>query len=86
MAQVVPKKPIRSQPPMKLPYMADVSERLRIQSHTRDKNPFLVACKTYIKPSTFVKYVIKLVGATNPIANSKFVEQYVMNNKANQIF
>ena len=50
------------------------------------QEPFLVACKTYTKPSTFVKYVIKLVGAANPIANSKFVEQYVMNNKANQIF
>jgi hypothetical protein len=49
------------------------------------QKPFLVAHKTYTKPSTFVKYVIKLVGAVNPIANSKFVEGYVMNNKANQI-
>jgi len=52
--------------------------------HTGDK-PFLVAHKTYTKPSMFVKYVIKLVGTANPIANSK-LEQYVMNNKANQIF
>ena len=50
------------------------------------QEPFLVAQKTYTKPSTFVKYAIKLVGVTNPIANSKFVEQYVTNNKANQIF
>jgi hypothetical protein len=41
--------------------------------HTGDKN-----LKTYTKPSTFVKYAIKLVGAANPIANSKFVEQYGM--------
>jgi len=54
-------------------------------THWRQES-FLVACKTYTKPSTFVKYVIKLVGTANPIANSKFVEQYVMNNKANQIF
>ena len=54
------------------------------QQHRRQE-PFLVAHKTYTKPSTFVKYVIKLVGATNPIADSKFVEEYVMNNKANPI-
>ena len=30
--------------------------------------------------------MIKLVGTANPIADSKFVEEYVMNNKANQIF
>ena len=52
----------------------------------RRQEPFLVTHKTYTKPSTFVKYVIKLVGVTNPIADSKFVEEYVMNNKANQIF
>ena len=55
--------------------------------HTlRRQEPFLVAHKTYTKPSTFVKYVIKLVGTANPIADSKFAEEYVMNNKANQIF
>ena len=54
-------------------------------SHRKQEH-FLVACKTYTKPSAFVKYVIKSVGATNPIADSKFVEEYVMNNKANQIF
>ena len=52
----------------------------------RRQEPILVARKTYTKPSTFVKYVIKLVGAANPIADSKFVEEHVMNNKANQIF
>ena len=56
-----------------------------VNLHWRQE-PFLVTHKTYTKPSTFVKYVIKLVGATNPIADSKFVEEYVMNNKANQIF
>ena len=54
-------------------------------THWRQE-PFLVACKTYTKPSTFVKYVIKFVSGANPIANSKFEEQYVKNNKANQIF
>ena len=49
------------------------------------QEPFLVACKAYTKPSTFDKYVIKLV-STNPITNSKFVEQYATNNKAKQIF
>jgi hypothetical protein len=52
----------------------------------RRQEPFLVTHKTYTKPSTFVKYVIKIVGVANPIADSKFVEEYVMNNKANQIF
>src|SRR5882762_8160221 len=37
MARVVPKKPIWSQPPMKLPYMADVSGRLRIQFHLGER-------------------------------------------------
>jgi hypothetical protein len=55
------------------------------RTHWRQE-PFLVTCKTYAKPCTFVKYVIKLVGTTNPIADSKLVEEYVMNNKANQIF
>jgi hypothetical protein len=52
----------------------------------RRQEPFLVARKTYTKPSTFDKYVIKLVSTTNPITNSKFAEQYATNNKANQIF
>jgi hypothetical protein len=51
-------------------------------SHWRQE-PFLVARKTYTKPS---KYAIKLVGAANPTTNSKFAEQYATNNKANQIF
>ena len=54
--------------------------------HHQRQESFLVAHKTYTKPFTFVKYVIKLVGATNPIANSKLVKQYAMNNTANQIF
>ena len=41
------------------------------------QEPFLVTHKTYTKPSTFVKYVIKLVGVANPIADSKFVEEYI---------
>jgi hypothetical protein len=54
-------------------------------SHRRQE-PFLVARKTYTKPSAFVMYAIKLVGVANPIANSKFANQYVIDNKANQIF
>jgi hypothetical protein len=53
--------------------------------HQRQE-PFLVTRKTYTKPSTFVKYVIKFVNSTNFITNSKFAEQYAKNNKANQIF
>jgi hypothetical protein len=55
------------------------------KSHQRQE-PFLVAHKTYTKPSTFDKYAIKLVSTTNPITNSKLAEQYATNNKANQIF
>jgi len=55
------------------------------KSHRRQE-PFLVARKTYTKPSTFVKYAIKFVSGANVIANSKFAEQYAKNNKANQIF
>jgi hypothetical protein len=49
----------------------------------RRQEPFLVVYKTYTKPSTFVKYAIKLVG---PVSKFKCAEQYAMNNKANQIF
>jgi hypothetical protein len=52
----------------------------------RRQEAFLVAGKTYTKPSTFVKYVIKLVGAANPIADSKFVEEYVMSIKQIKYF
>ena len=54
-------------------------------THWRQE-PFLVTRKTYTKPSTFVKYAIRFVSGANLIANSKFAEQYVKNNKANQIF
>jgi hypothetical protein len=47
----------------------------------RRQGPLCGARKTYTKPSTFVKYVIKFVGTTNPITNFKFVEEYVENNK-----
>jgi hypothetical protein len=43
-----------------------------------------VDCKTYAKPSTFVKYVIKFVGRANPITNFEFVEEYAKNNKQNK--
>jgi hypothetical protein len=42
------------------------------------------AHKTYTKPPTFVKYVIKFVGTTNPMTNFKFAEEYVENNKQNK--
>jgi len=56
-----------------------------VSRYHRRQEPFLVT-KTYTKPSTFVKYAVKFVSGTNPIANSKFAEQYAKNNKANQIF
>jgi len=37
------------------------------------------------KTTTFVEYVIKFGSAANPIANSKLVEKYVLNNKPNQV-
>jgi hypothetical protein len=52
-----------------------VLAKIDVATHQRQE-PILVAHKTYTKPSIFVKYAIKLVGATNPIANSKFAEQY----------
>ena len=39
--------------------------------------------KTYTKPSTFVKYVIKFVGTANLIPKFEFVEEYVKNNESN---
>ena len=33
-------------------------------------------CKTYAKPSAFVKYVIKFVGTANPITNFEFADEY----------
>ena len=37
-----------------------------------------------MKPSTFVKYMIKFVGTANPITNFKFAEEYAKNNKWNK--
>src|SRR6202453_1914273 len=50
----------------------------------RRQEPFCGARKTYMKPSTFVKYMIKFVGTANPITNFKFAEEYVKNNKRNK--
>jgi len=58
---------------------------LPVDLHQRQE-PFLVAHKNLHKTFHIVKHAIKLVGAANPIANSKFAEQYVTNNKANQYF
>ena len=54
-------------------------------AHWRQE-PFCGACKTYTKPSTFVKYMIKFVGTANPITNFKFAEEYVRNNKQIKYF
>ena len=48
--------------------------------------PFLVACKTFTKPFKYVIFVVKFMGATNLIEKLKFTEDYVTNNKPNQIF
>jgi len=53
--------------------------------HRRQRS-FCGARKTYTKPSTFVKYVIKFVGTANPIPNFEFVEEYVKNNKRIKYF
>ena len=50
------------------------------------QEPFCVDCKTYTKPSAFVKYVIKFVGTANPITNFEFAEEYAKNNKENFFF
>src|ERR1700685_3473662 len=56
----------------------------RFDTLHRRQEPFCGACKTYMKPSTFVKYMIKFVGTANPITNFKFVEEYAKNNKRNR--
>jgi hypothetical protein len=71
---------------MHVKYSAKSGKEVEIEKHTLRTRTLLVARKIYTKPSTFVKYAIKLVGTANPVTNSKFVEQYVTNNKANQIF
>jgi hypothetical protein len=48
------------------------------------QGPLCGAHKTYTKPSTFGKYVIKFVGTTNPITNFKFEEEYMKKNKQNK--
>src|SRR6202050_714910 len=50
------------------------------------QEPLCGARKTYTKPSTFVKYMIKFVGTANPITNFKFAEEYVRNNKQIKYF
>ena len=55
------------------------------QCHQR-QGPFCGACKTYTKPSTFDKYVIKFVGTANPIPNFEFVGEYVKDNKQIKCF
>src|ERR1700683_1032327 len=37
-----------------------------------------------MKPSTFVKYMIKFVGTANPITNFKLAKEYAKNNKPNK--
>jgi hypothetical protein len=56
-----------------------------MKRHRRQRS-FCGARKTYTKPSTFVKYVIKFVGTANPIPNFEFVEKYVKNNKRIKYF
>jgi hypothetical protein len=42
--------------------------------------------KTYTKPSTFVKYAIKLVGAANPITYFKYVNTIAIHTYPYQAF
>ena len=52
----------------------------------RRQGPFCMACKTYTKASTFVKYVIKFVSTANLIKNFELVQEYVKNNKQIKYF
>ena len=69
-----------------IPGVSAKSLREHTHSRHRRQEPFWVGHKTYTKLSTFVKYVIKFGSTANPITNSKFVEEYVVNNKPNQVF
>lgn len=61
-----------------------LSQNLQISALRQE--PFWVAWKTYTKLSAFFKYVNKFGSPANPITSSKFVEEYVTNNKPNQVF
>jgi hypothetical protein len=50
------------------------------------QGPIFVAHKVITQSSTYVKFVIKFEITTNPVTNSKFVDDSVMNKKGNQIF
>ena len=52
----------------------------------RRQGPICTAHKTYTKPSTFVKYVIKFVGSANSITNFELAKEYVRNNKRIKYF
>src|ERR1700732_4691037 len=54
-------------------------------SHQKQE-PFCGACKTYTKPSTFDKYVIKFVSTANSIPSFEFAHEYVKNNKQIKYF
>ena len=45
-----------------------------------------MACKTYTKASTFVKYVIKFASTANPIKNFELAQEYVKNNERIKYF
>ena len=50
------------------------------------QGPIFVAHKIITQSSTYVKFVIKFEITANPITNSKFVDDFVMNKNRNQIF
>ena len=50
------------------------------------QGPIFVAHKVITQPSTYVKLAIKFEITANPVTNSKFVDDFVMNKNCNQIF
>jgi hypothetical protein len=52
----------------------------------RKQGPIFVAHKFITQSSTYVKFAIKFEITANPVTNSKFVDDFVMNKNHNQIF
>jgi hypothetical protein len=61
--------------------------KIKSQTHRhRKQGPIFVANKIITQPSTYVKFAIKFEITANPVTNSKFVDDFVMNKNRNQIF
>ena len=60
--------------------------KITSQTHRHKQGPIFAAHKIITQPSTYVKFAIEFEITANPVTNSKFVDDFVMNKNHNQIF